>query len=29
MKYQKPYIAKLDEVMITREGDTAIIEYKK
>lgn len=29
MKYEKPYVAKLNEVSITREGDTAIIEYKK
>lgn len=29
MRYQKPYIATLDEVTITREGDTAIIAYKK
>lgn len=29
MKYEKPYIAKLNEVTITREGDIAIIEYKK
>lgn len=31
MKYERqkrPYIAKLDEVIITREGDTAIIEYE-
>ena len=29
MKYENPYIAELDEVTITREGNTAIIEYKK
>lgn len=27
-KIKKPHIAKLDEVTITRDGDTAIIEYK-
>lgn len=29
MKLKRPYIATLDEVIITREAETAIIEYKE
>src|SRR6266567_2588772 len=29
MKPKRPYIAKMDEVIITRQGETAIIEYKE
>ncbi len=29
MKFKRPYIATLDEVIITKNGDIAIIEYKE
>src|SRR5690606_36887243 len=29
MRFKKPYIASLDQVMIEREGEYAVIEYKE
>ena len=29
MRFKRPYIATLDEVIITKQGETAIIEYKE